>query len=60
MQETMEGDLPALLAIAAYEASSEVNQFSSKFDYFLKGKTELTVEERLILHVPTCTYQGER
>jgi cytochrome c peroxidase len=25
------------LSVAAYEASSEVNQFSSKFDYYLKG-----------------------
>ena len=29
------------LAIAAYEGSSEVNQFSSKYDYFLAGKVEL-------------------
>lgn len=33
------------LAIAAYEASSEVNQFSSKFDYFLKGNAVLSAEE---------------
>jgi cytochrome c peroxidase len=30
------------LAIAAYEASSEVNQFSSKFDYYLQGLVDLT------------------
>lgn len=30
------------LAIAAYESSAEVNQFSSKFDYFLTGEAELT------------------
>lgn len=30
------------LAIAAYEASGEVNQFTSKFDYYLKGMVELT------------------
>jgi cytochrome c peroxidase len=34
------------LAIAAYEASPEVNPYTSKFDYFLKGEVELTVEER--------------
>ena len=33
------------LAIAAYEGSSEVNQFSSKFDYYLKSFVELTSEE---------------
>jgi cytochrome c peroxidase len=33
------------LAIAAYEGSSEVNQFSSKFDYYLQGLAELTSEE---------------
>jgi cytochrome c peroxidase len=34
------------LAIAAYEASPEVNAFSSKFDYARKGKTRLTTDER--------------
>lgn len=33
------------LAIAAYENSSEVNQFSSKYDYYLAGMAELTEEE---------------
>ena len=33
------------LAIAAYEDSSEVNQFSSKYDYFLEGEVELTEQE---------------
>src|ERR1035437_2894115 len=33
------------LAIAAYEGSSEVNQFSSKFDYYLKSLVDLTSEE---------------
>jgi len=33
------------LAIAAYEASSEVNQFSSKYDYYLMGEVELTEQE---------------
>lgn len=30
------------LAIEKYEASSEVNQFSSKYDYYLEGNVELT------------------
>ena len=34
------------LAIAAYEGSSEVNQFSSKFDYYLKGRAPLTPQEK--------------
>lgn len=34
-------------ALAAFEASEEVNQFSSKFDYYLKGMVELTREEKL-------------
>jgi cytochrome c peroxidase len=33
------------LSIAAYEASSEVNQFSSKYDAFLAGQADLTEEE---------------
>jgi cytochrome c peroxidase len=33
------------LAIAAYEGSSEVNQFSSKYDYYLAGLAELSEEE---------------
>lgn len=33
-------------AIAAYERSFEVNPFTSKYDYFLKGKVKLTKEER--------------
>jgi cytochrome c peroxidase len=32
-------------AIAAYEASSEVSPFTSKFDYYLAGKATLTPEE---------------
>jgi cytochrome c peroxidase len=39
------------LAIAAYEASPEVNQFSSKFDYYLQGKVQLTGQEALGLEV---------
>ncbi len=33
------------LAIAAYEASDEVNQFSSKYDYYLEGLVQLTEQE---------------
>lgn len=33
-------------AIAAYEKSREVNQFSSKYDYYLVGKTRLTAQEQ--------------
>lgn len=33
------------LTIAAYEASKEINQFSSKYDYYLKGLANLTKEE---------------
>ncbi len=33
------------LSIAAFEGSSHVNQFSSKFDAFLAGNTEFTAEE---------------
>ncbi|MHC5022436.1 MAG: cytochrome-c peroxidase [Planctomycetota bacterium] len=32
-------------AIAAYEASSEVNQFTSKYDYYLAGMVDLTDQE---------------
>lgn len=35
------------LSIAAYEASVEVNAFTSKYDYFLQGKEELTAEESM-------------
>lgn len=34
------------LTIAAYEDSPEVNQFSSKYDYYLHGKAQLTRQER--------------
>jgi cytochrome c peroxidase len=33
-------------AIAAYERSSEVNPFTSKFDYYLKGQAQLSKEEQ--------------
>ena len=34
------------LSIAAYEASPEVNAFSSKYDYYLAGLADLTKEEK--------------
>jgi len=34
------------LSIAAYEDSSEVNQFSSKYDAYLAGQAELTEQEQ--------------
>jgi cytochrome c peroxidase len=33
------------LSIAAFEGSSEVNQFSSKYDYFLNDQADLTARE---------------
>ena len=33
------------LAIATYEDSPEVNQFSSKYDYYLRGQAQLTAKE---------------
>ena len=39
------------LAIAAYENSDEVNQFSSKYDYFLMGAVDLTEQEALGLEL---------
>jgi len=33
-------------AIAAYERSSEVSQFTSKYDYWLKGQAKLTGQEQ--------------
>ena len=34
-------------AIAAYEGSSEVNSFSSKYDYVMAGKAKFTVDENV-------------
>src|ERR1035437_1600079 len=34
------------LAIAAYERSAEVSQFTSKYDYWLKGQAKLTGQEK--------------
>ncbi len=42
-------------AIAAYERSSEVNPFTSKYDYWLKGQAKLTAEE----HLGRALFQGK-
>jgi len=39
------------LSIAAYEASAEVNAYTSKFDYFLAGRVRLLPEENLGLEL---------
>jgi len=39
------------LTVAAYEASPEVNQYTSKFDAYLYGRAELTPQEELGLTV---------
>jgi cytochrome c peroxidase len=39
------------LSIAAYEASPEVNQFTSKFDYYLMGMADLTKQEKKGFHL---------
>jgi len=46
------------LSIAAYENSSEVNQFSSKYDYYLQGMVDLTTEEALGLQLFDDTLKG--
>lgn len=38
-------------SISAYERSSEVNPFTSKYDYYLKGEAEFTVQEALGLEL---------
>jgi cytochrome c peroxidase len=39
------------LSIAAYEASDEVNPFTSKFDYYLQGQVSLTSQEMMGLNL---------
>jgi cytochrome c peroxidase len=38
-------------AIAAFESTSELNQFTSKYDYYLAGMVELTPEEMMGLEL---------
>jgi cytochrome c peroxidase len=47
------------LTIAAYEGSPEVNQFSSKFDYYLQGLVELTQQERWGLELFNSEEKGK-
>jgi len=42
-------------AVAAYERSSEVSPFTSKYDYWLKGKAKLSAEE----HLGRAMFQGK-
>jgi cytochrome c peroxidase len=37
--------ITSVKSIAAYEGSSEVNPFSSKYDYYLKEEAKLTEQE---------------
>ena len=46
-------------AISAYERSSEVNPFSSKYDLYLKGQVALTAEEVRGLKIFTDTAKGK-
>ena len=45
-------------AIVAYEASPEVSPFTSKYDAYLEGKSELTPVELLGLRLTTGTLNG--
>jgi cytochrome c peroxidase len=38
-------------SIAAFETTDELNQFSSKYDYYLRGEVELTAQEAFGLQV---------
>lgn len=49
--DTVIGFNAALTAIARYEESVEMNSFTSKYDYYLKGKTKLTEQEYLGLQL---------
>jgi cytochrome c peroxidase len=44
-------------SIAAYEGSKEVNQFTSKFDYYLDGKVTLTPQESMGMQLFNGTAQ---
>ena len=46
-------------ALVAYEQSSEVNPFSSKFDYYLKGQANLTAQETRGMKIFTDTTKGK-
>jgi cytochrome c peroxidase len=46
-------------AIATYERSPELNPFTSKFDYYLKGEAKLTDQERLGLNLFNDTLRAK-
>lgn len=46
------------LAIEAFEKSKQVNKFSSKYDYFITGKVELTPQEMRGLNVFVNSAKG--
>ncbi len=46
-------------ALASYERSAEVNPFSSKFDYYLKGQASLTAQEIRGMKIFTDTAKGK-
>src|SRR5450756_1864794 len=45
-------------AIAAYERSAKVSQFTSKYDYWVKGQAKLTVQELSLIHISEPTRLG--
>ena len=46
------------MAIQAYEKSKQINTFSSKYDYFISGKIELTTQEMRGLNVFADSKKG--
>ena len=46
-------------ALAAFEKSAELNPFTSKFDYYLKGQASLTAEELSGMQLFTDTLKGK-
>ena len=46
-------------ALSAFEKSSDLNPFTSKFDYYLKGQASLTAEELSGMQLFTDTLKGK-
>ena len=46
-------------ALTAFERSDELNSFSSKYDYYLKGEVALTAQELSGLHLFNDTLKGK-
>jgi len=46
-------------AIASFERSPDLNQFTSKYDYYLKGQAELTLQELRGLQLFNDTLKGK-